>query len=289
MLRGMPVWPDHALFLVLVLLGPLWGSMVGFRRLMRASSDDLPRVRRSVYRTAIVVQWTLTIATLAWWWATRRPWETIGLVPKANLGLAGVAIGFAIVLVLVLRQRAQALHDDEALEEVRRKLSRLERMMPRAPGELSAFYRLSITAGICEEVLYRGFLIWYLSHVFGLIPSVIVAAAIFGLGHAYQGPRGVLTTGLVGAFFGAVYAIAGSLFVPMLMHALMDMHSGNLGYAAFRRGDELEAEAARARALEWERLARERAEADAALRAAAAADDTAVDAASREGTDAADV
>jgi len=289
MLRRMLAWPDHVLFVVLVLLGPVWGSLMGFRRLKRAASGDLPRVRRSVYRTAIAVQWTLTFATIAWWLAAHRPWGAIGLVPVFNLGLAGVVVGFAVVFVLVLRQRAQVLHDDESLADVRRKLAHLERMMPRTRNELAGFYRLSVTAGICEELLYRGFLIWYLAHFTGLIQAVALAAVIFGLGHAYQGVRGMLVTAAVGAFFGAVYAISGSLFVPMLMHGLMDAHSGSLAFAAYRRGDELEAEARAARALEWERLERERAEAEAARRreAQAEADAAIADAGEREGTDAA--
>jgi len=107
--------------------------------------------------------------------------------------------------------------------------------MPHTPTELRRFYGLSVTAGVCEELLYRGFLIAYLVHWFGLIPAAGISAVIFGLGHLYQGWRGVLTTGAVGAFLAAVYLLTGSLLASMVLHALMDVHSGNLAFHAFTR------------------------------------------------------
>jgi membrane protease YdiL (CAAX protease family) len=100
-----------------------------------------------------------------------------------------------------------------------------------------------VTAGICEEILYRGYLFWYLGHRLEPIPTLVVASVIFGFGHTYQGLRGVLLTTAVGAFLGLAYGVTGSLFAPMLIHALMDLHSGHLGYVAFRRERELLAEA----------------------------------------------
>ena len=56
-----------------------------------------------------------------------------------------------------------------------------------------------------------------------------------GTGHAYQGARGVITTGVVGAFFAVVYVLTGSLYAGMVMHALMDAHSGHLMQVAYER------------------------------------------------------
>ena len=64
----------------------------------------------------------------------------------------------------------------------------------------------------------------------GALPAASLA---FGLGHAYQGFRGVVQTGLVGAFFGAVYFVTGSLWASMVLHALMDLHTGHLAWRAY--------------------------------------------------------
>ena len=262
---------DHLLFVVLAVLGPVWGSTIGYRRLTRTASYDLPRVRGSVYRAAILMQWTLAAAAVALWMAAGRPWSLLGVVPFPTWGLGGTALGAVIVIVFVLRQRREAIEDDEALVEVRERMRHVEPMLPRTPAEMRTFVMLAITAGICEELLYRGFMIFYVSRFTNLFVAAAIVSVIFGIGHIYQGRRGVVLTAVAGAFFAAVYLISGSLFVAIVLHALMDVHSGHLAYVALRRADQLEAE----RQREWEEQRRaweaEAAAAAAAAQAAAAA------------------
>jgi CAAX protease family protein len=250
---------DHALFIILAVLFPLRAATFGYRRLARASEHELPRVRRSVYAQAAVLQWSLCAVVLVRWALAGRLWRWLGLVPRVTWGLGGVLVGFAIVAGMIARQRRQALDDDEALERVRARFRHVQRMLPTTPDELAAFYRLSVTAGICEELLYRGFVIWYLVNLTLALqhhamagggphpgwmhltagaafwPAAALSSLVFGVGHAYQGARGMLLTGVAGMFFAAVYWITGSLFAPMLLHALMDAHSGNLLYHALAR------------------------------------------------------
>jgi uncharacterized protein len=226
---------DLAFFVLLAVLFPLWAALFGLRRLRRASLEDLPQARLWLYRRAIVIQWALTFAVLTHWIRQRRTWDELGLGLHVTPGLIGVLVGLAIVSVLILRQRTAAMRDDEALASVRRQLTRLERMLPRSRRELSWFYGLSVTAGLCEEFLYRGYMIWFLTHWMGLIPAVGAGALLFGLAHAYQGPRGMAMTGAVGVFLGALYLVSGSIWLGMIAHALMDAHSGHLGYVALTR------------------------------------------------------
>ena len=231
----MPNALDHALFIVLAVLFPLRAATFGFRRIQLAGVEERPQVRLSVYRQAIVIQWSLALAAIVLWIAFRREWQAIGVVPHVGWGFAGVLVGMVIAGNAVRRQRRQVLADDEALARLRTRMSRLELMLPHSREELARFFRLSVTAGICEELLYRGYLIWYLSHWLDFYPAAALASVLFGIGHIYQGWRGVLTTGLVGAFLTAVYLISGSLYLGMLIHALMDAHSGHLMFAAYER------------------------------------------------------
>ncbi len=221
--------------MVLAVLFPLRAATFGFRRLQLASPDERPQVRRSVYRQAIAIQWALAFVTLALWAAFRREWEGLGLVPRLGWGLAGVLVGMLAAGLAVLRQRRQALADDDALARLRGRMGRLELMLPHTREELALFLKLSLTAGICEELLYRGYLIWYLSHWLPIYPAAALASLLFGIGHLYQGWRGVLTTGFVGAFLSAVYLLTGSLYAGIVFHALMDAHSGQLMQAAYER------------------------------------------------------
>lgn len=135
-------------------------------------------------------------------------------------------------------------NSDEAWARVLARVARFERIMPRSPQDLRWFSAVSVTAGICEELLYRAYLLWYLGHWMGAVPAVVVAALVFGVGHFYQGPPGMLRTGIVGAAFAGIYRLSGSIFPGMLAHALLDLYSGRMVYEAYRRAPALPATAA---------------------------------------------
>jgi len=226
---------DHVIAALLLLWPPLWGATFGYHRLATAPRERLGTVRPSVYRTAIILQWSMVTLVLVHWLGTGRGLRELGLMPLLTPGLGGIAIGLAIASVFLVRARNRALEDDDALHAMLGRLRSVEPLIPTTPQEMRLFTALSVTAGVCEEILYRGFLISYLSHSMGLIPAVLVSGAMFGVAHLYQGPRGILTTGFAGLFLGGVYALSGSLYAPMVMHALMDLHSGHIGYVALKR------------------------------------------------------
>src|SRR5262249_15242874 len=83
-----------------------------------------------------------------------------------------------------------------------------------------------VTAGICEELLCRGFMIWYLGHWMSPWVAVVVASVPFGLAHLYQGPKGAVRTGMVALVIGSLYVATGSLLWPMIVHAAVDLGAG---------------------------------------------------------------
>jgi membrane protease YdiL (CAAX protease family) len=228
-------WLDHLAVLVLAVFFPLRAITFGYRRLLEAAPDDVPSVRRSLLVQALILQWVFAFALLALWAWRGRSWDALGLVPRDGLGLLlGVAASMALALGLWM-MRARARRDPEALARLLEGIRNLERILPRTREELRLFYAVSVTAGVCEELLYRGYLLWYFGHGLSIFPALAVAAAIFGFGHAYQGWKGVLGTTLVGALLGTVYLLSGSLWPAMLIHAITDIHAGSLAHAALTR------------------------------------------------------
>jgi membrane protease YdiL (CAAX protease family) len=99
-------------------------------------------------------------------------------------------------------------------------------LLPRTAGERRLFTVVGVTAGVCEEWLYRGFFLAVVAALAGGLPTgvlVLVAAVAFGLAHAYQGPAGIVTTGVLGGVMAAVYLQTGSLLLPVLLHAIIDL------------------------------------------------------------------
>jgi membrane protease YdiL (CAAX protease family) len=223
---------DHALAVILVAVIPprAWFS---YRALRRSAPERRAALRRRIYLAAIITQWALCAALIGHWALGGRPWAALGLIPVLTPGAIGVGAGLALMVVMIARQATGAVSGGVLLERARTRLAHVEALMPHDAGELALFRAVAVTAGVCEELLFRGFLIWYAAHFTGLIQASLAVAASFGIGHLYQGPRQAAVTALIGAFLGGVYLISGSLALPMLIHALMDLYSGWLGYRAF--------------------------------------------------------
>jgi membrane protease YdiL (CAAX protease family) len=84
------------------------------------------------------------------------------------------------------------------------------------------------SAALGEESQFRGFLWSRLEQLFGggrggVAFAMIGQAALFGLGHVYQGLSGVLTTGLLGLVLGTVFLLGRRNLAPcMILHGLID-------------------------------------------------------------------
>jgi membrane protease YdiL (CAAX protease family) len=227
---------DHVVMAVLVVLIPprAWAS---FRRLNAASPDDRRRLRPQLYFFAMLSQWIISGLVLTAWITNQRPWAWLGVIPVFTYAALGIAIGVALIVAL-MALRSRGADRETMLARARARLAHVEAMLPHTVRDLRLFSALSLTAGVCEELLFRGFMIWYLQHFMGLIPAAIVSSVFFGFGHLYQGLKGVLQTGLVGAFMATVYLVSGSLVLPMLIHALMDLYAGYVGYQLVGDGAE---------------------------------------------------
>jgi len=216
------------LFIVTVLPLRAW---FGMRALKAAPAETLPVLRRRLWRRAILSQWLLVGLVLAVWLAARRDPLALGLGLRPSGGLAGVLVGLATIVSIVYRQRDSVDHDESVRARIRERLGPVERLMPRSRAEFPLFAALAVTAGICEELLFRGYLLWVADHVLPFAAAAAAQALVFGACHAYQGPRGVVLTTFAGAFLTAVVLVSGSLWPAMLVHALMDL---NAGYMALR-------------------------------------------------------
>ncbi len=98
--------------------------------------------------------------------------------------------------------------------------------LPRTPGERAGWVLLSLTTGICEELLFRGFALHYLMRgpwAFNLPFSVMIACVLFGVGHRYQGWQGMLQTLCFGALMSALFVATGSLLLPIVVHILVNL------------------------------------------------------------------
>lgn len=223
---------DLALVLLIVVGLPLraWYSM---SRLKAASPESLARMRPPLYGFAMLTQWSIALAIVALWIVQQRSFAGLGLELRLGGGLVGVLTGLFTITLLARRQRSAIQSDPELQARIRERLSSVRPLLPVTDHEAMWFRGLSLTAGICEELLFRGFLLWVFSHFLPFWGAAGLQAVLFGVGHAYQGPRGIVTSGIAGVFLTLVMIVSGSVYPAMLAHALMDLNAGDLGRIAF--------------------------------------------------------
>ncbi|HXL15322.1 MAG TPA: CPBP family intramembrane glutamic endopeptidase [Methylomirabilota bacterium] len=103
----------------------------------------------------------------------------------------------------------------------------IDSLLPRDPLEVVVWVALSVTAGFCEEAIFRGYLQRQFQALTGsALAAVAIQAVIFGVSHGYQGLRNVITISVFGAVFGALAWWRRSLKPGMILHAWTDVFSG---------------------------------------------------------------
>ncbi|MGY1743290.1 MULTISPECIES: CPBP family intramembrane glutamic endopeptidase [unclassified Blastococcus] len=217
----------------LVLGEPVVGAVLHRRFEGRLRTDA--GARRSFYRRLLVLEWGLALLALVIWLsapdvdaaAVGLAWPESWPGPLAG-GLALLVVVFVLASTRALRggalARLPAPEGDGRHAEL--PVHATLALLPRTRGERRLFTVVGVTAGVCEEWLYRGFFLAVVSAVAGGLPTaalVAVAAVAFGLAHAYQGVAGVVTTGVLGAVMAGLYVDTGSLLLPVLLHALVDL------------------------------------------------------------------
>lgn len=153
-------------------------------------------------------------------------WKTV----EAFLLDVGLAIGFwftSILLLLVIRIALGTidLHNlQKSVDDTKRILGP---MAPHTNLEAGLFVLLSVSAGLFEEIIFRG----YLQRQFGAlgrnaIVGIVASGILFGLAHGYQGSRMMVVIAFYGIFFGIMAHLRKSLRPGMMAHAFQDSIAG---------------------------------------------------------------
>jgi uncharacterized protein len=214
-------WFFAPLAQVVAIMAVVVMPVLGFRRYRQLSDPaTTPERRRRLLVASILRKWCLVLPVLVLW--AYAP-EAVSWTGEGGqwwvtpLLIASVAVGAVIILI---RRR-----DPERRRRLIRSAAAFSALLPRTTSERPLFILFAITAGITEEILYRGFLIPYLAWAMNApnwLGPAILAGMIFGLLHVYQGWRGVLMTGVLGMAFGVLYLSIG-LLALMVVHTLLDL------------------------------------------------------------------
>lgn len=220
-------------FLAVALLSPL-PDLYLYPRLQRATAAGDPDARVRYHLIGSAYLWLLAGIAVAI--VARRPhwWSDFRLDAPSPVRLAaGVALVVAYI-VYVMRQRSRLIRKPERLRKLMEKHASTAALVPHTEREVKTFAVLSVSAGICEEVLFRGFMLWFAATWIGLWPALLATSLFFGFAHAYLGREHIVRAGLGGLLFGVISIASASLWPAVLLHAFTDLLSGDLFYRATR-------------------------------------------------------
>ena len=185
-----------------------------------------------LYLGAIAFEWLL-------FWGTLRGLKAHGTPVRALLGddlaqprtwLRGIGLGLVawpfVLLVGTATKRALAHAGLDVDAETARTVARIG---PHGVVECALWLAVSLSAGICEEFVFRGYLLRQFAAWFGWPLGLVLHAIVFGLGHAYQGLGPTLTIVVHGVSFGLVAIVTRRLLPGMTAHALEDAVAGLSG------------------------------------------------------------
>jgi uncharacterized protein len=189
-----------------------WRPLVlfgGGSAVLLALTGDLPAIG-AVPQVLAPVQ----VAALRW---------TGGRPDPAELGwpiAIGMVAGALLAAVLARRGRSDLFGDTRAV-------------MPRCARELPWGAAMALSAGVGEELFFRCAVPLYAARIaaalgagtWGVWAAVALGTALFGLAHRYQGWRGMVATGAIGALLMLAYLVSGTLWAAVALHVLLDLNA----------------------------------------------------------------
>jgi hypothetical protein len=108
-------------------------------------------------------------------------------------------------------------------------------LLPQSLVEIVIWIATSITAGICEEMVFRGYLQKQIRALSGsVVVGVLGQGLVFGLMHAYQGWKNTVVIIVLGVLYGALAAWRRNLGANIVAHAWGDVWEGWLKFVVWR-------------------------------------------------------
>jgi membrane protease YdiL (CAAX protease family) len=209
------------LAVVLVFVQPLAGRRRYASLVERVARDPGARLRH--YRRGIVGEWISVGIIVAIGLLAGRTASSIGLQAPTD---SWVTTQFVAEIALLLVITTLFMRHPRFLDPLRRQARGFLALLPRTREERLTFAMLAVTAGICEEIVFRGFGFAYVRFLWPGVTNgwlIVITSVVFGLAHLYQGPRGMVLTGLAGAAFASMTITTGSLLPAIAVHAMVDL------------------------------------------------------------------
>jgi uncharacterized protein len=164
------------------------------------------------------------LLVLVWVWLSDTPWREMGFVrPKSWVWTVIIGVVFGVAFKSAMKTIVMPLLGGPAINPAYHYLAGNSAALP------GMLFTVIVAAGFGEEVLFRSYTFERLGKLLG--PSawskgliILITSVVFGLAHyAEQGVAGAEQAVMTGLTFGTIFAVTGSIFLPMILHAAFDL------------------------------------------------------------------
>ena len=224
------------IYFVVLLLFMAYQSISGYFYFKKNKEIELEeKIKVNMYYSTIIVNLISCIIPIVIFVISKVKLSSIGFNKikfnyDTSLNKYIVYLSYAFILIIIILSIKTIVGffvkntNNESINQS--KLGPSEKMLqPITKKEKNLWKLVSLNTGITEEIVYRGTLIYIIGNLVGsssLFNVVIITNIIFGLGHSYQGIKGVVKTGLIGFLLSILYVTTNSLILPMILHFFID-------------------------------------------------------------------
>lgn len=230
-----PTLTDHLLVLVLGLVLPFFSGIRGSEQMRHVYFDE--RTRRRFFISNSLVLWLLALVVMGVWYWNERPWPLMGFRLVRNQW--STWISSAVLIGFFLFEMYRSYASESSLRKTFDQWESNVPFLPEHARELPAYIVLCISAAVCEEIMYRGFMVTYfinpMKDGFPWI-AVFFPAVLFSLAHFYQGYEAMGKIFLLSILFSLVFIFSGSLIIVIIVHFFIDLIGGIVALRFKRNG-----------------------------------------------------
>lgn len=218
-----------SLMLAVIVIGLPMESLLNLKRTRSDLISDAPGVRIKHYTSTIMLLWGVGLPIIVLWAASGRDWGALGfqietgLMPLSGWLLAALMMAYFVYQLLLVSA------SEKIREQFREGLAQdavMSGFMPRTPEERHLFNLLGMTAGITEEIIFRGYLIWAFGLFLPLWAAALASLVVFTALHLYQGLKNLPAVFLMGGAVTLIFVLSGSIWPAIAVHIFVDILNG---------------------------------------------------------------
>ena len=189
-----------------------------------------------IYAELVVWLWLSAGHVFVLWINRGYEYQQLGFRFPDSLRFWIVSAAVIAILVFFVFMYFGLRSNEKLRSRVRASLTNMDEaaLVPTTPRELCGWGVCSASAA-SEEIVFRGFAIWYLTDFVALPIAAVVSTFVFALAHAYQGISGIIRSGIYGAVLLTVFLVSGSIWPAIILHVAQDFYSGMAGYLSSER------------------------------------------------------